>query len=225
MVPPTRVAPSRAASTSSAHSSSSADGWNAPWIASSCAGWIADLPVKPSLASHVRPRRAAARPRSAPRGSPPRLEPHPPLPRRECGSSPRRSGGEGLREGRGPRSTGPCSPSRWSRPVGIPDARAYLARKRADGKTGPEARRCLKRHLAAAIYRAMIKDACTHEDPRPSRSLTRAAPRPRLPDPPRRGRPRRAAQRMGRRTPLPRPRRTRPRPDHRRPRHQPETRR
>lgn len=42
-----------------------------------------------------------------------------------------------------------------------PDARTYLARKRAEGKTGPEARRCLKRHLAATIYRAMIKDART----------------------------------------------------------------
>ncbi len=40
-----------------------------------------------------------------------------------------------------------------------PDARAYLARKRAEGKTAAEARRCLKRHLAAVIYRAMLRDA------------------------------------------------------------------
>lgn len=39
-----------------------------------------------------------------------------------------------------------------------PDARAYLARKRAEGKTGAEARRCLKRHLAAVVYRAMLRD-------------------------------------------------------------------
>lgn len=39
-----------------------------------------------------------------------------------------------------------------------PEARAYLARKRAEGKTGAEARRCLKRHLAAVVYRAMLRD-------------------------------------------------------------------
>jgi transposase len=42
-----------------------------------------------------------------------------------------------------------------------PDARDYLARKRAEGKTGAEARRCLKRHLATVIYRAMSKDIRT----------------------------------------------------------------
>lgn len=36
---------------------------------------------------------------------------------------------------------------------------AYLARKRAEGKTPPEARRCLMRHLAGVVYRAMIADA------------------------------------------------------------------
>ena len=39
-----------------------------------------------------------------------------------------------------------------------PEARDYLARKRSEGKTPAEARRCLKRHLATAIYRAMLKD-------------------------------------------------------------------
>jgi hypothetical protein len=39
-----------------------------------------------------------------------------------------------------------------------PEARAYLARKRAEGKTGAGARGCLKRHLAAAVYRAMLRD-------------------------------------------------------------------
>jgi hypothetical protein len=38
-------------------------------------------------------------------------------------------------------------------------ARAYLARKRGEGKTGREALRCLKRHLANVVYRAMVKDA------------------------------------------------------------------
>lgn len=39
-----------------------------------------------------------------------------------------------------------------------PEARTYLARKRSEGKTAAEARRCLKRHLAAVVYRAMLKD-------------------------------------------------------------------
>lgn len=39
-----------------------------------------------------------------------------------------------------------------------PDAKQYLARKRAEGKTPAEARRCLKRHLAAVTYRAMLRD-------------------------------------------------------------------
>jgi transposase len=38
-------------------------------------------------------------------------------------------------------------------------ARAFLARKRAEGKTPREARRALKRHLAAAVYRALVLDA------------------------------------------------------------------
>ena len=38
-------------------------------------------------------------------------------------------------------------------------ARAFLARKRAEGKTPREARRALKRHLAAAVYRALLIDA------------------------------------------------------------------
>jgi hypothetical protein len=56
-----------------------------------------------------------------------------------------------------------------------PDARAYLARKRAEGETGAEARRCLKRHLAATTNRAMIKDALG-PGPRTRRGFTRAAP-------------------------------------------------
>jgi transposase len=39
-----------------------------------------------------------------------------------------------------------------------PDARTYLARKRAEGKTAAEARRCLKRHLANVVYRALVAD-------------------------------------------------------------------
>ena len=39
-----------------------------------------------------------------------------------------------------------------------PEARDYLARKRSEGKTAAEARRCLKRHLAAVVYRAMLHD-------------------------------------------------------------------
>ncbi|MET0305194.1 MAG: transposase [Solirubrobacterales bacterium] len=36
-----------------------------------------------------------------------------------------------------------------------PEARAYLARKRAEGKTTKEAPRCLKRHLVRTVWRAM----------------------------------------------------------------------
>jgi transposase len=40
-----------------------------------------------------------------------------------------------------------------------PRAKAYLARKRAEGKSWREALRCLKRQLAKIIYRALILDA------------------------------------------------------------------
>jgi len=42
-----------------------------------------------------------------------------------------------------------------------PPAREYLARKRAEGKTPAEARRCLKRHLANVVYRALQADLAT----------------------------------------------------------------
>ena len=38
-------------------------------------------------------------------------------------------------------------------------ARAFLARKRSEGKTPREARRALKRHLATVVYRALVLDA------------------------------------------------------------------
>jgi len=38
-------------------------------------------------------------------------------------------------------------------------ARAFLARKRGEGKTPREARRALKRHLAVTVYRALVLDA------------------------------------------------------------------
>ena len=41
------------------------------------------------------------------------------------------------------------------------DARTYLDRKRSEGKSSAEARRCLKRHLANVIYNAMLADART----------------------------------------------------------------
>jgi hypothetical protein len=37
-------------------------------------------------------------------------------------------------------------------------ARVYVERKRAEGKTWKEAMRCLKRHLANVVYRAMLED-------------------------------------------------------------------
>jgi hypothetical protein len=36
-----------------------------------------------------------------------------------------------------------------------PPAREYMARRTGEGKSAREARRCLKRHLANVIYRAM----------------------------------------------------------------------
>lgn len=44
--------------------------------------------------------------------------------------------------------------ARWDR-----RACEYLARKRAEGKNPAEARRCLKRHLASVVYRAIREDA------------------------------------------------------------------
>ena len=43
--------------------------------------------------------------------------------------------------------------ARWE-----PAARVYLDRKLAEGKSAAEARRCLKRHLANVVYRALIAD-------------------------------------------------------------------
>jgi transposase len=43
--------------------------------------------------------------------------------------------------------------ARWD-----PGARAYLERKLAEGKSAAEARRCLKRHLANVVYRALVAD-------------------------------------------------------------------
>jgi transposase len=40
-----------------------------------------------------------------------------------------------------------------------PRARAYVARRMADGKSRLEALRCLKRHLADVVFRTMVADA------------------------------------------------------------------
>jgi transposase len=40
-----------------------------------------------------------------------------------------------------------------------PPARAYMARKVAEGKTWPEALRCLKRHLARVVFRLLVQGA------------------------------------------------------------------
>lgn len=45
-------------------------------------------------------------------------------------------------------STARCSPSPMVQARWHSDARDSLVRKRSEGKTGAEARRCLKRHLA-----------------------------------------------------------------------------
>jgi len=44
--------------------------------------------------------------------------------------------------------------------------RTYLARKRAEGKTPSEARRCLMRQLAGVVYRAMVVDAAARQQDR-----------------------------------------------------------
>jgi transposase len=49
-----------------------------------------------------------------------------------------------------------------------PPARAYLARKQAEGKTRPEALRCLKRHLARTIYNTLTN----HQPPPPTPTPT-----------------------------------------------------
>jgi transposase len=46
-----------------------------------------------------------------------------------------------------------------------PQTRAYLQRKLAEGKTKPEAYRCLKRHLARRIWRLLRDGAATAPDP------------------------------------------------------------
>jgi len=50
--------------------------------------------------------------------------------------------------------------ARWDR-----RASEYLARKRAEGKSPAEARRCLKRHLASVVFRAMCADARVTNQP------------------------------------------------------------
>jgi hypothetical protein len=47
-----------------------------------------------------------------------------------------------------------------------PETRAYVERKRAEGKTRREALRCLKRHLARKIHRLLATPAA---DPDPAR--------------------------------------------------------
>jgi transposase len=42
-----------------------------------------------------------------------------------------------------------------SRMAHDPETKAYVARRLAEGKTKPEVRRCIKRHLARRLYRAM----------------------------------------------------------------------
>ena len=50
-----------------------------------------------------------------------------------------------------------------------PPARAYLARKQAEGKSRREALRCLKRHLSRTVYRTLqqIEERKTITTPKP----------------------------------------------------------
>ncbi len=45
-----------------------------------------------------------------------------------------------------------------------PAARAYIERKRAEGKSFKEAMRCLKRQLAKVVYRRLLQDALSLEN-------------------------------------------------------------
>jgi transposase len=45
----------------------------------------------------------------------------------------------------------------------LPEAKAYIARLRGDGKSHKEAMRCLKRHLSNVIYRRLVADASRTE--------------------------------------------------------------
>lgn len=49
-----------------------------------------------------------------------------------------------------------------------PEARAYLAKKRAEGKISKEAFRCLKRHLVRTVWRAMQEPSGDSLSPAPS---------------------------------------------------------
>ncbi|MCA1677975.1 MAG: hypothetical protein LC777_02990 [Actinobacteria bacterium] len=60
-----------------------------------------------------------------------------------------------LHRGGDRQSTTRCTSSRSPAPRHDPETKAYLARKRAEGKTYREAIRCLKRHLARRFYRLL----------------------------------------------------------------------
>jgi transposase len=47
------------------------------------------------------------------------------------------------------------------------DGRGYYRRKLADGKTGMEAMRCLKRRLSDVVYRQLVADAEARHEPKP----------------------------------------------------------
>jgi hypothetical protein len=46
-----------------------------------------------------------------------------------------------------------------------PEAKVYVERRRAEGKSFKEAMRCLKRHLSNVVYRQMIADRRSAEPP------------------------------------------------------------
>ncbi|MCA1700034.1 MAG: transposase, partial [Actinobacteria bacterium] len=58
-----------------------------------------------------------------------------------------------------------------------PDTRAYLARKIAEGKTKPEALRCLKRHLARRVHRLLSQPPAQPQNVAP---IAAPAPNPML---------------------------------------------
>lgn len=56
-----------------------------------------------------------------------------------------------------------------------PEAKSYMAKKRAEGKTRAEALRCLKRRLSDVVYRTLLHDA--NLGPSPACSITAAGSR------------------------------------------------
>ena len=122
---------------------------HAPAAARTCSRSAASARSSPPRSSA---RHAASVASAAPPPSPPTPAPHPSPPQAAETQRHRLNRG-GNRQLNRALYTIAMVQARWD-----PTARAYLDRKLAEGKSPAEARRCLKRHLANVIYRALIAD-------------------------------------------------------------------